>query len=105
MRFDHKIPENKGEGKYALVNMRRVRALEEHHQESIRSLLRTLDRYGVLDKDAFFPIKMKDKYAAPALMAYAERARLDDPEWANEIMRLVYEATGSSSQEEARLTC
>lgn len=41
--------------------------------------------FGDTEDSDFFVIRLKDKYAAPALVAYADAARNDDPEYASEI--------------------
>lgn len=74
-----------GRGKYALINLRTNQV-----------------QWGTEPGDQFFVIKYKDKFAAPALMAYAEAAReeaarlrhsgnypmaLEVDEWAEEVQR------------------
>jgi hypothetical protein len=41
--------------------------------------------YGSTPDSDFFLIRLKDKFAAPALVAYADAARSDDPEYASQI--------------------
>ena len=56
-----------GVGKYALINMRRVRSLTGIQAAMASDLLTKLDVLGVIDKgvrgadDEFFVIKLKDK--------------------------------------------
>ncbi len=80
-------------GKYAVVNLRRTKrtlgelnALLNHHGEP-----NTLD-FGATPDTAFFLIRLKDKYAAPALAAYAMAAYADDPEYGLEVLNLAKEA-------------
>lgn len=69
-----------GIGKYALVQMRRIEALNQEDQAEVRAAMKTLDDFGVLrygnesPGDQFFVLKYKDKFTAPALRAYAESA-------------------------------
>jgi hypothetical protein len=93
MKLDHNIPENAGRGKYALVKIRDVVAIPEPEQKTAWGYLDELQRAGVLDygigPDAdFFVIRLKDKYAAPALAAYAMAAYEHDPEYAMEVLNL-----------------
>ena len=84
-----------GAGKYAVINLRRLLALEgtDAHKEA-RIALEMLESAGVLewgrtgDPDEFFLIKLKDKHAQSALAGYAQSAALDDPEWAKEVDEL-----------------
>ncbi|MEQ1698123.1 MAG: hypothetical protein ABL901_20010 [Hyphomicrobiaceae bacterium] len=87
-----------GVGKYALVNMRRYRALDGAKSVEAYELLGKLDALGIIDKgargesDEFFVIKLKDKYAGPALVAYANAAVDDDKEWAMQVLALASRA-------------
>lgn len=44
--------------------------------------------FGDSEDTDFFVIRLKDKYAAAALLAYANEARKDDPEYADDILKL-----------------
>jgi hypothetical protein len=94
MKLDRNDPNNVGAGKYALVNLRRFRDLDAATRSEARDLLERLDALGVIDKgakgesDEFFVIKLKDKYAEPALMAYANAAVDEDKEWAVQVLAL-----------------
>jgi len=95
-----KLDRNKnpsGRGKYALL---KLRELGDIHPNEIKMALETLDElsvaqveqavdYGDTPTSSFFVIRLKDKYAVPALRAYADAARADDPEYASEIDELV----------------
>jgi hypothetical protein len=86
-----------GVGKYALINMRRCRALQHDKAAEAYDLLGKLDALGVIDAgargedDEFFVIKLKDKYAGPALHAYANAVNGDD-EWAIQVLALATKA-------------
>lgn len=88
----------KGVGKYALINLRRYRALPADQLKEAHLLLGRLDQLGVIDNgargsdDEFFVIKLKDKYAEPALVAYANAAVDDDKEWAEQVLALAARA-------------
>lgn len=94
-----------GVGKYALINMRRYRALEPAAAAEAHDLLGRLDAMGIIDKgargadDEFFVIKLKDKYAAPALTAYANAAVDDDKEWATQVLALAARAEHHPAQQ------
>lgn len=129
MKLDRNTNKN-GCGKYALVKMRRVSELTqetcEHPTGTIHKALRALATLGCLDfgnslaerhalgivlrtlgpvedDSEFFVIRLKDKYAGPALGAYGRAALHDDPEYAQEVLRLA-EGAKPSRQEDAGLS-
>ena len=83
-----------GKGKYALVRLRNITTDDEAH-----GLLRRLEELGHLDwglrgaADEFFVIKLKDKFAAPALDAYADAAESDDLTWACQVRGIAVRAS------------
>lgn len=93
-----------GVGKYALINMRRYRALPADKAAEAFDLLGRLDAMGIIDKgakgaeDEFFVIKLRDRYAAPALTAYANAAVDDDKEWATQVLALAARAERHPAQ-------
>jgi hypothetical protein len=90
MKLDRNIPKNLGRGKYALVKMRKVVQLSEDEVYEALALLKlkgVLD-YGNESDSDFFVIRLKDKYASPALAAYAGAAWSDDTEYAQEVFDL-----------------
>lgn len=95
MKLDRNINAD-GTGKYALVKLRNVRC-EAHH-----SKLRLLGYAGILDwgetgtESEFFVFRLKDKYAAAGLAAYAAEAEKDDPEYASEIREMMQRAGPNS---------
>lgn len=97
MKLDRNA-EPTGVGKYALVNMRRYRALPPDKAQEAHDLLGRLDALGIIDTgargatDEFFVVKLKDRYAEPALTAYANAAAADDAEWATEVSALAARA-------------
>jgi hypothetical protein len=48
--------------------------------------------YGNTPDTDFFVIRLKDKYAGPALAAYANAAKDDDPEYAADVLALAQKA-------------
>lgn len=91
MKLDRNINQG-GKGKYALINLRKLpvdprtapalAAAVTDYPESIE--------FGFVgNEDEFWLIKLKDKYAAAALQAYADAARVDDPEYATQIDEMV----------------
>jgi hypothetical protein len=86
-----------GTGKYAIVKMRVIKELDGELEAEVRKALALLDRLGILDygaddHTAFFPIRLKDKYAAAALGAYGMAAWEDDREYAMEVLNLAMKA-------------
>lgn len=87
-----------GAGKYALINMRRYRDLSPAEAQEAYEALGKLDALGIIDKgargasDEFFVIKLKDRFAAPALTAYANAAADVDTEWARQVLALAARA-------------
>jgi hypothetical protein len=71
MKLDRNVNAN-GQGKYALINLRTNQV-----------------EWGCKgDKDEFFVIKLRDKNARIALLAYADSVACDDKEFASEIREL-----------------
>lgn len=86
-----------GRGKYALIKLRNVAAMKEPVKTQVEQALLSLVQVGVLDPGAqpdteFFVIRVKDKYAAAALAAYALQAYRDDPEYCREVFALAKRA-------------
>jgi len=87
-----------GRGKYALIQMRNVVRLTHQPWSNSLVLIGERDRGpivemgGVGSESEFFVIKLKDKYAAAALGAYAMAAHADDPEYALEILNMAKRA-------------
>jgi hypothetical protein len=98
MKLDRNINSN-GRGKYALLKLRK---LDDYNAQEtfgvvakpIADALKTLEDAGILDwgiagtEAEFMVIRLKDKYARPALTAYAQAASGDDREYADEIFAL-----------------
>lgn len=88
MKLDRNITEPR-RGKYALIKLRidepsGVGCMYQIKPEAVD--------FGDTEDTDFFVIRLKDKYAAAALFAYAKAAYSDDPEYANEIIALAVEA-------------
>jgi hypothetical protein len=107
MKMDRNLPENDGAGKYAVINLRRLRDLcpggtFEKFTPGVTEALRVLEEVGALEwgrtgeQDEFFLVKLKDRNAYPALNAYANSAESHDPEWAAEVRELA-ERSGLNS--------
>lgn len=101
MKLDRNLPNNKGRGKYALVLMRRIAALETQDREAFAEVwgaLQILLRYGALDygdvnsPSEFFVMRLKDQHAFAGLSAYSADAGPRDPEWAAEVMGMARRA-------------
>jgi len=100
MKLDRNINPD-GQGKYALLLLRKVRAQVQRAgglPADIENAWKTFNNHGFIDHgwadlgNEFFVIRLKDKYAAPALAAYAGAAMKDDPEWAREVLNLANKA-------------
>lgn len=89
MRLDRNINPD-GKGKYALIKLRGPGHLTRHGRE-ITVSASMVDFGGVPETD-FFVIRLKDKYAAPALAAYAFAAMQEDPEYGREVLALADKA-------------
>lgn len=89
-----------GTGKYAMINLRRLDQVAGHPSTfqrwspAVQDAIKALQQTGAIElglagaPDEFFVIKLKDKNAQAALQAYAEAAKVDDPEWAAEVAAL-----------------
>jgi hypothetical protein len=85
MKLDRNINPD-GRGKYALLKLRNIKlSLDAIQVQAEKSFGRDALDLGTYPVTEFFVIKLKDKYAGPALRAYAEAARADDEEYAAEI--------------------
>ena len=95
MKMDRNLNTD-GCGKYAVINLRKFKTMGEDSDErrEVRIALEALQQAGVLEwgcvgePDEFFLIKLKDRYAAPALLAYAEAIDGDDSEFAAEVRNM-----------------
>lgn len=94
-----KLDRNKndsGLGKYGLVLLRKLNGLPSMMLHPITNERCFIVPESAMDfgynGDDFFVIRLKDKYASPALSTYALAARQDDPEYADEISALAEQA-------------
>lgn len=92
MRLDRNINPD-GIGKYALIKLREVpelpASLKENPQCTCAAVPVSAIDFGSTPTAEFFVIRLKDKYAAAALAAYAKAAWDDgEQEWAQEVQRL-----------------
>jgi hypothetical protein len=103
MKMDRNIPENDGAGKYAIVNLRRLRELcpggtFSEFSPGVTEALRVLEEVGALEWGAvgteseFFLVKLKDKHSPAALYAYADSIRPTDAEFAAEVTQMCFRA-------------
>lgn len=91
MQLDRNLNEG-GKGKYALINLRKIKGDSRTGQAVAEAIFKNPEsvEFGIVGApDEFWPIKLKDKYAAAALPAYADAARADDPEYANQVEEMV----------------
>lgn len=85
-------------GKYALIKLRVTDAITPTRSVDPRIITTTsvvkneaIDFGDSADSD-FFVIRLKDKFAAPALAAYAMAAWSDDREYAQSVLKLALDA-------------
>lgn len=106
MKLDRNINAG-GLGKYAILLLRNLETFRApgpfgELAPSIRDAIETLEKAGLIDwgitgtDKEFFLIRLKDKYAAEALSAYAFEARKDDVEYADEISDMAERAGPNS---------
>lgn len=99
MKLDRNTTGNEGRGKYALLDLRKLRSGME--QESfkeysglVQDAVNLLAAEGLLqwglpgEEDEFFVIKLKDRYALPALREYSEAIQDTDQEFSGEVWEL-----------------
>lgn len=98
MKLDRNL-NTSGKGKYVLINLRKLQGDPLTPQCLAAAIVESPEsvEFGAVgDHDEFWLIKLKDKYAAPALQAYADAARVDDPEFADQVQEMV-ERAGTNS--------
>lgn len=104
MKLDRNITEPR-RGKYALIKLRGVKLpFPDVSYSGIRTdkiVPTSAIDYGDTTDSDFFVIRLKDKYAAVALEAYASKAREDgQTEYAAEIMALALNARNHPNQKQ-----
>lgn len=103
MKLDRNINPDRS-GKYALVKRRLLAsALNLKDGIAIRDAYNLLCGHGIIDEGTrpdteFFVIRLRDKYAAPALATYADEASIDDTEYGREISALARRAANHPNQ-------
>lgn len=98
MKLDRNLNPS-GKGKYALINLRKIDGDPRTPQDMAAAIVKQPDavQFGIVgEPDEFWLIKLKDKYAATALLAYADAAEADDPEYASQVREMVKRAGPSS---------
>lgn len=96
MKLDRNIT-NPMRQKYALIKLRETNLRPQDKDiAGMEKLMLTIEPkaidFGDTDDTAFFVIRLKDKYASPALLAYGTAAMIDDPEYAEEVLELARQA-------------
>lgn len=87
MKLDRNITSPK-RGKYALIKLRDATIRTERPEGGALVIDQEHVDFGDTEDSDFFVIRLKDKYAAKALKAYAEAAAADDTEYADEVYAL-----------------
>ncbi len=102
MKLDRNI--TPGRGKYALIKLRESDLSKEEvddaiaHNHAIIEVEPEAIDFGDTEDSDFFVIRLKDKYAAQALFAYASAAAEDDLEYGREIQKLAVIARNHPSK-------
>lgn len=103
MKMDRNINPD-GSGKYALLNLRKLKQIKETTrkdfdlQRRLEAAVAVLKETGVLEmgqvgtENEFFPIKLKDVHSHAALIAYANHAANEQPEFAKEVLDMATRA-------------
>lgn len=94
MKLDRNIPVNQGDGKYAIIHLRRARVIRDgennEDKAALAEAIETLESLGLIEwgevgsESEFFLIKLKDRSAAAALRGYSRDAYSYDREWSQE---------------------
>lgn len=92
-----------GKGKYALIKLREIPTCPNTPEELAQAILdnpQCVD-FGEKGTDSeFFVVRLKDKYAVPALQAYARAAQNDDSEWALQVISLARDASNHPNKKQ-----
>lgn len=98
-----KLDRSNGVGKYAIVKMRAIGDMADPEKQArAEAAIETLSALRVLEfgepetAEEFFVIRLRDKYAAKALSAYASAARKDDAQYATDVAELAIRAGANS---------
>lgn len=100
MKLDRNTNPN-GHGKYAVLKLRSGIADGHSNASACVNLLKQSGalNFGTEPGEEFFVIKLRDKYAANALLAYARAAEADgETEYADEINDLAVKSAGLSNR-------
>jgi hypothetical protein len=95
MKLDRNINPD-GKGKYALVKLRGDLSDDTKYALSLLEDDGRLDWGNVHSESEFWVFKLKDKYSAAGLAAYADAAERDDPEFAAEVREMLSRAGPNS---------
>lgn len=90
-----------GTGKYALIKLRTkdTAHINAQHKEGAFVIPVEAVDFGSTPDTDFFVIRLKDKYAANALMAYAMSCKADDPEFSSEVLALENKAAAMQNKQ------
>lgn len=98
MKLDRNLNPS-GKGKYALINLRKIEGDPRTAESMAQAVVKNPEsiEFGLVGApDEFWLIKLKDKYAGAALQAYADAARSDDPEYADQVEAMAKRAGANS---------
>jgi hypothetical protein len=99
MKLDRNITTPR-RGKYAVIKLRDATIRTEYPQGGALLIDQECVDFGDTPETDFFVIRLKDKYAAAALAAYAGAAMRDDPEYALDVLNLAKAAAESPCQKQ-----
>lgn len=97
MKLDRNITSPR-RGKYALIKLRTAEIKTYTQTDGWLAIKADAVDFGESEETDFFVIRLKDKYAAPALAAYAMAAYRDDEEYALEVLNLAKAAAENPHQ-------
>lgn len=101
MKLDRNLNAD-GHGKYGLILNRKLAIADKTEAGSdIAEAIRVLEEAGILDwgttpQTEFFVMRLKDRFAQPALNMYSQHAMAGDMEYAAEVGKLAKRAGMSS---------
>lgn len=80
-----KLLNEQGQGKFAIINLQKHNNIEEIKKSGY---VLGIEFSEIGTENEFFVLRLKDRYARGALLAYASQAETDDPEYAADIRTL-----------------
>lgn len=92
MKLDRNINKS-GKGKYAVINLRKIPSDPRNAEELANAIKSNPEcvEFGVVgEKDEFWLIKLRDRFAKDALIAYADATALFDLEYSEAVREIAF---------------